>query len=183
VLKSKKWAYKSWHLYSPHIQNELDYQYGFMKINKTLAESGASTSFEFPLWTMDSGKNPIEISRFSTLANEFPLYAIDTAKMTKVLNYIKNFTPYDEELLHNAKSKKGGAKTMVYLYKKLFAFIEDIIANQDGPFIDEEMTQGQDEISTHSQLNDGDTKDVPRPGEERLELPPPLRNAQSEPLV
>jgi hypothetical protein len=174
-----------------------------MKINKSLAESGASTQFEFPLWTLDSGKNPIEISRFSTLANEFPLYAIDTAKMTKVLNYIKNFTPYEVELLHNLamcnksvflyanpvgepgtpKPKKGGAKIMVYLYKKLFAFIEDIIANQDGPFGDEEMTQGADELSTQSRLNDADNQERPRPGEERLEHAPPLRNVQSEPLV
>ena len=202
VLKSKKWAYKSWHLYSPHIQNEGDYQYDFMRINKNLATNGASTNFEFPLWTMDSSKNPIEISRFANLANEFPLYAIDTSKMMKVLGYIKNFTPYDEELLHNlamcnksvfiyvqknnpsspnGKSKKG-QQTMVYLYKKLFSFIEDLISKQDGPY-DDEMTQGMHELSTQSRLKDDGAEDIQRPGEERLEQHAPLRNATSEPLV
>lgn len=201
VLKSKKWAYKSWHLYSPHIQNEGDYQYDFMRINKNLATNGASTNFEFPLWTMDSSKNPIEISRFANLANEFPLYAIDTSKMMKVLGYIKNFTPYDEELLHNlamcnksvfiyvqknnpsspnGKSKKG-QQTMVYLYKKLFSFIEDLISKQDGPY-DDEMTQGMHELSTQSRLKDDGAEDIQRPGEERLEQHAPLRNATSEPL-
>jgi len=72
IMKSKKWAYKSLHLYSPHIQNEGDYPYEFMTINKTLANSGASMEFEFPLFSIDSNSMPQPISRMSNLAQEFP---------------------------------------------------------------------------------------------------------------
>jgi hypothetical protein len=96
VIKSKKWAYKSMHLYSPHIQCEQDYNYAFMTINTEIAKDGTSKLFEFPLWTMDSNKMPVPISRKRTLEGQFPLYCLDSKKMFKILNHIKIFDEYDE---------------------------------------------------------------------------------------
>ena len=182
VIKSKKWAYKSMHLYSPHIQCEQDYNYSFMTINTEIAKDGTSKLFEFPLWTMDSNKMPVPISRKRTLEGQFPLYCLDSKKMFKILNHIKIFDEYDENQLHHLAmcassvfvysekkempntKKKVVKETYCYLYKKLFDFIENILIEMERAYGGDDMTTGPEEISQHmdnkiDEVEEDDMKD------------------------